>query len=133
MSILGITLHCSKEIPNFGGKSTVLLTRLTERATAKNIQKALVDSLANVGLELVDIRGITTDAASVMRKLGRNLKLTVAPRPFYHQLCLAHGIHLAVLDALNSTSSSRNNAAGIVAIEAESDEEEVELESESGM
>lgn len=41
-----------------------------------------------------DIIGLTTDGAAVMAKLGR-----ILPVPF-HQLCLAHGVQLAVQDVL---------------------------------
>ena len=36
---------------------------------------------------------VTTDGASVMAKFGRSL-------PCEHQLCFAHGVHLAVIDVL---------------------------------
>ena len=61
-------------------------------------------TLAEYGLKLIDISAMTTDAAAVMRKLGESIKEAVAPRPFFHQLCFAHGVHLAVLDAFKSTS-----------------------------
>ena len=35
-----------------------------------------------------------------MKKLGRLIHEEVAPKPFYHQLCLAHSIHLAMRDVL---------------------------------
>lgn len=69
-----------------------------ERASAEILEKALLEALLKFGLTLQDIRGITTDAAFVMQELGRNLKKAAASNPFYHQLCFAHGIHLAVLD-----------------------------------
>lgn len=42
-----------------------------------------------------DIVAITKDGAKVMVKMGRQL-------PFTHQLCIAHGLHLAVMDVLYS-------------------------------
>lgn len=45
-----------------------------------------------------DIVGITTDGASVMKKVGKLLSC-------YQQLCFAHGIHLAVVDTLYKKES----------------------------
>ena len=44
-----------------------------------------------------DIVSVTTDGASVMVKMGRYIK-------GHHQVCLAHGIQLAVIDTLYKTS-----------------------------
>lgn len=51
--------------------------------------------LTEYGLVESDIVAITTDGAKVMVKMGRQL-------PFIHQLCMAHGLHLAVMDVLYS-------------------------------
>ena len=77
-----------------------ILSRFRERATAENLRKALLERLEEFGLSLRNIRGITTDQATTMVKLGRLLAESARPAPFYHQLCLAHGIHLAVRDIL---------------------------------
>lgn len=114
--ISGVTLHSSKVLPSLGEKSMEILSRFRERASATLLEKALIDALQTVGLDLRDISGITTDGASVMKKLGRLLTEKVHPQPFYHQLCMAHGLHLAVLDAFkvevaDITSSSNEEAA----------------------
>ena len=44
-----------------------------------------------------DIVAATTDGAAVMKKFGKAILPT-------HQLCLAHGIHLAVCDVLYKTT-----------------------------
>ena len=44
-----------------------------------------------------DIAAATTDGASVMKKIGK----TILPT---HQLCLIHGIHLAVYGILYKTT-----------------------------
>lgn len=43
-----------------------------------------------------NIVSVTTDGASVMVKIGRYIK-------GHHQVCLAHGIQLAVIDTLYKT------------------------------
>lgn len=96
-------------IPCVKSHSFELLMRFRQKASAKNLFKVLGKSLARVGLKLKDIRGLTTDAASVMQKLGRLIAKAVAPAPFYHQLCLAHALHLAVLDTFEGKNSSAEN------------------------
>lgn len=53
----------------------------------------LKQRLTDFNVSFDDIVGLTTDGASVMLKMGRTL-------PFYHQLCYAHGLQLAILDVL---------------------------------
>ena len=96
----GVTLHSRDIIPSLKSKSVELLSRFYERATALNLEKALLEQLADLGLSLKAIRGITTDQASVMVLLGKLLTARADPAPFYHQLCLAHGLHHAVMDTL---------------------------------
>ena len=93
-------MHCSKIFPSVGDKSVELLARFIERAPAKTLLTTLPEALKTIGLQLTDISGISTDGAKVMRKLGRMMAKEVAPRPFYHQTCLAHALHLAVSDTL---------------------------------
>lgn len=123
----GVTLHRSEIIPSLKEKSYDLLTRFSERATAEVLLGTLGRTLAVLGLSLQDVSGITTDAATVMVKLGGLLQaavqrpapgaideeepgpsssapITVAKaKPFFHMLCMAHGLHLAVLDAFKLT------------------------------
>ena len=61
---------------------------------------ALEGVLANYGLDFGDISGMTTDGASAMVKLAKLIATRRGSRPFYHQQCLAHELHLAVSAAL---------------------------------
>ena len=103
-----MTLHSSKVIPLINARSVEILSRFRERASAVNLVKCITDSVEQLGLVLSDFKGITTDAASVMRKVGEMLKKAAEPSPFYHQLCLAHGIHLAVLDTFKCQSLAKD-------------------------
>ena len=89
----------------YADKSLQLLSRFRDRATAKNLEKILREALATVGLEIGDISGMTTDSATVMLKLGRLLKKAVTPKPFFHQRCFAHALHLAVTDTFKDEES----------------------------
>ena len=123
-SLPGVTLHCSEQIPSLGERSYDLLTRFKDRASAKVLFDTLGKTLETLGLSIRDFRGITTDAASVMQKLGRLIKKAVqrSPQdtieaeeeaepglgksgevPFFHMLCMAHGLHLAVLDTFKQS------------------------------
>lgn len=62
------------------------------------MKRSLRNALRRVNLEFRDISGLTTDGASVMRKLGRSLAQAAGEKPFYHQMCFAHALHLAVMD-----------------------------------
>ena len=110
----GVTLHSSKLIPVLKGKSIQLLTRFREHETAKNLQKVLLETLDSVGLEISDIRGITSDAARTMIKLAKNLQ-KLSSKPLFHQLCFAHGIHLAVVD----TFKGNTDVGGLPDVEEE--------------
>ena len=100
----GVTLHTTRTIPSIKGQSYELISRFRERASAKNLLKVLRESLVSVGLDLKDISGITTDGGTNVCCLARKIKKAVAR--FYHQVCLAHGLHLAVGDALSDKSDS---------------------------
>lgn len=57
------------------------------------------NALANFGVALAtDVVCQTTDRASVMEKMGRL-------SPTLHQLCYAHGLHLAELDVIYKKKS----------------------------
>ena len=74
--------------------------------------------LEEVGLSLDDICGITTDGDNTMIKFGRLLIERAKPKPFFHQLCHAHGLHLAVRDTL-PYPGDREKQWKIVAIPSE--------------
>ena len=89
-------------IPCLGSTSAEILSRFHDRATAEHLEETLLEALSRLGLTISDVRSLSTDAAAVMKKLGKLLKNSAAPSPFYRQLCHAHGIHLAVLDTLSN-------------------------------
>ena len=80
--------------------------------TAKKCVKMLTELLRQYNISLKkDIVAIITDRPNIMLRVRREIEAD-------HQLCLAHGIHLAICDALyyntrDSTqpqiSSSKNN------------------------
>ncbi len=86
-----------------------------------NCKKLVNDRLNEFGLDLNrHIMASTTDGASVMVKFGRE----ISPD---HQQCLAHGIHLAVLDVLynkNVTNEEEEDEEGEEAFEFDEDNEE---------
>ena len=76
-----------------------------------------------------DVIASTTDGASMMKKFGRLLGC-------YHQLCIAHALHLAVTDVLYqkpaSISSERRGGENAEDLEEEEEGEEEEEEEEEG-
>ena len=75
--------------------------RLFDGGNAKNILRAIKDALhQNIGLSLIDIKGITTDGASTMYRLATLIKEESGDQLFFHQACYAHALHLAVMDTL---------------------------------
>lgn len=76
------------------------LVRIHGSMPAEVGTQLLQQHLSEFGLNLEDdIIAFTTDGASVMVKMGRNFD-------GHHQLCLAHGIQLAVLEVLYKTQKS---------------------------
>ena len=76
------------------------LVRVKGSMPAEKCIHLLKRKLEAFGLNLdTDIVGICTDGASVMCKVGKLIGVQ-------HQLCLAHGIHLAVHDVLYKRSHS---------------------------
>ena len=68
--------------------------RIVGSLNAKAAEKELRQKLAEFGLSLeTDVVATTTDGASVMERMGKDL-------PSLHQICMAHGLHLAVTDVL---------------------------------
>ena len=96
-----MTLHSSHVIPCYNAKSVEILSRFKQRAAATNIEESILNVLADVGLSIADICGITTDGDNTMVKLGKLLTESAHPKAFYHQQCLAHALHLAVRDTLS--------------------------------
>lgn len=76
------------------------LARLHGKVPTEKCLEILKIKLQEFDLNLTnDIVCISTDGASVMVKLGRLIEVE-------HQLCFAHGIHLAVRDVLYKNNSS---------------------------
>ena len=65
---------------------------------AEKCEELLWNVLREYDLNAQDIIAITTDGAKVMLKMGRQL-------PFAHQVCVAHGLHLAVMEVIYSDFS----------------------------
>ena len=55
-----------------------------------------MDALERLGLALGDIRGLTTDGCTTIRKVEVLLTKAAARKPFYYQQCFARALHLAV-------------------------------------
>lgn len=80
-----------------GGKVWGLgLTRVYGSANAERCQSIVEDTLSKFQLSLNNINSATTDGAAVMVKMGKSLNRA----DVLHQLCFAHGLHLAVCDVL---------------------------------
>jgi hypothetical protein len=71
------------------------LLRITDSMPADRCLQILTDRLAEYGLEMSDIVALCTDGAPLMVRVGKEANI-------FHQICLAHGVHLAVCDALYS-------------------------------
>lgn len=65
-------------------------------ANAEKCQSLVEDTLSKFQLSLNNINSATTDGAAVMVKMGKSL----SKADVLHQLCFAHGLHLAVCDVL---------------------------------
>lgn len=89
---LNINLHCKDEFWNLG------LIRIYGSMPAEKCKKITLEKLKSFNLELRDIVGATTDGASVMKKFGKIMGVI-------HQLCLVHGIHLAVVKSFYKKKS----------------------------
>ena len=86
---MGINVH-AKDGRHFGlGMKRIIGSMPADRAA-----EILKEKLLDFGLGLkADIFGLTTNGASVMKKMGHIL-------PVEHQICHAHGVHLGVTDVL---------------------------------
>ena len=86
---MNINVHCQNDVINLG------FIRMLELYGAEKILQLLEKQLADFGITNMQISvvSIVSDGASVMKKVGKISQLN-------HQLCYAHGVHLAVCDAL---------------------------------
>lgn len=86
------------------------------------VQKKLKEYELDFENDIKDVVAITTDGCNVMKRVGNLIKAL-------QQLCLAHGIHLAVTDVLYEKKKTNKNTPS-PELEAE-DETEEESEDES--
>ena len=69
------------------------MVRIKGSMPAERVENLEKERLHEFGLKMVDIVAATTDGASVMKSFGRMICCV-------HQICFAHGYHLAVTDFL---------------------------------
>ncbi|XP_043210081.1 uncharacterized protein LOC122375011 [Amphibalanus amphitrite] len=94
---MSVTVHCEGNMWGLG------VARCHGSMPAEKCLDLLQGKLAEFGLELSKhVTCVTTDGASVMVKFGKSL-------PCEHQLCFAHGVHLAVVDALYSGDAGQTS------------------------
>lgn len=99
---IGVTVCSSREIPSVKSRFLDVLARFRMQGTASNLLEALRDILKTFDLNFNDIRGFTSDAASQMVRVAELIaEERTAGGAFYHQKCLIHGIHLAMMATLN--------------------------------
>ena len=67
------------------------MLRIKGSMPAERVENLVKERLYEFGLKMEDIVAATTDGASVMKSFGRIICCV-------HQLCSAHGYHLAVTD-----------------------------------
>ncbi|XP_061720920.1 uncharacterized protein LOC133527772 [Cydia pomonella] len=99
---MNLNLH-SPKLPSEGYKNLGLL-QIKNKGTAENLYNMLEKQLNDFDLQLSDIVCIISDGAKVMCALGRRTT-------GFHQLCLAHGIQLAIFDVLYKKNTTATPAA----------------------
>ena len=89
-----INVHCQNDVIKLG------LIRMRDSCGAEKFFQLLEKQLAHFGITnmQISIVSIVSDGASVMKKFGKISQLD-------HQLCYAHGVHLAVCDVLYKNRS----------------------------
>ena len=89
-----INVHCQNDVINLG------LIRMLESCGAEKTLQLFDFRITNMQTSVVSI---VPDGASVMKKVGKIAQLN-------HQLCYAHGVHLAVCDVLYKNRSATHTA-----------------------
>ena len=98
------------------------LVRVRGKMPAEVARDVLLKKLSEYCIDLKkDVISHTTDGASVMRKCGRLLDII-------HQICHAHGMHLAVCDVLYKRKKSNEAEEESCKEQEEEDEEDDEVE-----
>ncbi len=96
------------------------LIRIFGSATSEACHEYIQTKLEEFGLSFsTNVFSLTTDGAAVMKKLGR-----ISEKP--QQLCIAHGIHLAVLEVIYQ------NYSHVEESDVKEQEEELDASEESG-
>ncbi len=96
------------------------LIRISGSMPAEKGKDLIIKKLEEFNLDLEeDILGITTDGATVMRKMGRLL-------PIEHQVCTQHGLHLAVTDVFYKEKENHGEESD----QGSDDEDAAEVEEE---
>ena len=98
--LCNINLH----IPD-GDFLRIGMVRVRNKCTAEVVKDVLEKKLNEYSIDIEkDVICHTTDGASVMTKMAKLLKIV-------HQICLAHGMHLAVCDVLYKAKKSNESEA----------------------
>ena len=84
---MNVNLHYDLHPVNFG------MVRIKGSIPAERVENSVKGRLHEFGFKMEDIVAATTDGASVMKSFGRMICCV-------HQLCFAHGYHIAVTDFL---------------------------------
>lgn len=109
---------------NYHGNDVLIslgLVRISVSATAENLGGIFMNHLASFGINRPT--AITTDGASVMKSMA--MKLNVI-----HQLCILHGINLAVTDVLYKNVDLNTNTCQVLLEKFEADEDISDMEQE---
>ena len=86
---MNLNLHYDSDPVNLG------MVRIKGSMPAKRVGNLVKRKLHEFGLKMEDIVAATTDGANVIKSFGRMICCV-------HQLCFAHGYHLAVTDFLHA-------------------------------
>ncbi|XP_013185171.1 uncharacterized protein LOC132903749 isoform X1 [Amyelois transitella] len=100
---MNVNLHSDKFKDNFKNLGLVRIVGSMPAITAYHYLKQHLKEFA-VDLDK-DVVCLTSDGAAVMVKMGRYYK-------GYHQICLAHGLQLGVIDVLYKKENSEYNERG---------------------
>ena len=84
---MNLNLHYDSDPVNLG------MVIIKGSMPAERVENLVKERLHKFGLNMEDIAAATTDGASVMKSFGRMICCV-------HQLCFAHGYHVAVTDFL---------------------------------
>ncbi|CAG5049039.1 unnamed protein product [Parnassius apollo] len=122
---MNINIHIGVEFTDGSHYKNLGLVRMDGSMPSETCIRLLKEKLSEFELSLDrDIVAIVTDGASVMLKVGRNLRA-------YHQVCLAHGIQLAVLDVLYKQGGAENVRSPDTAVTAGGSESDSEFENDA--